>query len=123
MKLTKAEEGIMDIIWAHERLFLKDIIEHSPEPKPASSTVATLLKRMQDKGFVGYRLLGNSREYHALVDRTDYFSKHVKGMVKNYFGDSALQFASFFTTSGNLTTSELEALKKIIDQEIQKKKK
>jgi predicted transcriptional regulator len=123
MELSKSEEQVMEIIWAKEKTFLKDILEAFPEPKPATTTVATLLKRMQDKGFVGYRLLGNSRQYYPLVKKTAYFSKHVKGMVKNYFGNSALQFASFFTAIGGLTEPELEELKKIIDLEIQKKKK
>lgn len=123
MKLTSSEEQLMEAIWAGDKVFLKDILESLPEPKPASTTVATLLKRMQDKGFVGYTTLGNSRQYYALVKKKDYFSKHVKGIVKNYFGNSALQFASFFTANAGLTSAELEALKKIIDQEIKKKKK
>lgn len=122
MQLSKTEEQVMEIIWKSEKVFLKDIIESYPEPKPAATTIATLLKRMQDKGFVGYTLFGNSRQYYPLVKKTDYFSKHVNGIIKNYFGDSALQFASFFTTTSNLTTSELEDLKKLIEKEIKRKK-
>ena len=110
----------MDLIWKNETVFLKDLIDSYPEPKPAPSTIATFLKRMQDKGFVGYELYGNSRQYYPLVNKDDYFSKQVKGIIKNHFSDSALQFASFFTTTGNLTQKELEALKKIIDEEIKK---
>jgi predicted transcriptional regulator len=78
---------------------------------------------MQDKKFVGYELFGNSRRYYPLVRKKDYFSKHVKGIIKNYFADSPLEFASFFTTATNLSASELEKLREIIDQQIQKKKK
>jgi predicted transcriptional regulator len=123
MALSKTEEQLMEIIWQLEKAFLKDLIESFPEPKPATTTIATLLKRMQDKGFVGYNLFGNSRQYYALVKKTDYFSKHMNRIVKNYFDDSALQFASFFTTTSNLTASELEELKNIIDVEIQNKKR
>lgn len=123
MKLSKTEEQLMELIWSSEKVFLKDLMDSFPEPKPASTTIATLLKRMQDKGFVGYTLFGNSRQYYPLVKKADYFSKYVKGIIKNYFGDSALQFASFFTTTSSLTTAELEDLKEIIDQEIKKKKK
>lgn len=123
MQLSKTEELIMELIWNKEKAFLKDLIDCFPDPKPATTTIATLLKRMQDKGFVGYTLFGNSRQYYPLVKKTDYFSKHVNGIIKNYFGDSALQFASFFTTTSNLTTSELTDLKKIIDKEIKRKKK
>lgn len=123
MKLAKSEETLMEIIWKERRVFMKDILDNYPEPKPASTTIATLLKRMQQKDFVGYKQFGNSREYYALVKKNDYFSKHVKGIIKNYFGNSNLQFASFFTTTGNLSIQELEELKKIIDGEISKKKK
>jgi predicted transcriptional regulator len=123
MKLSKSEEQLMEIIWKHETVFLKELVDSHQEPKPATTTVATLLKRMQDKGFVGYTLFGNSRQYYALVKKEDYFSKHVKGMIKDYFGNSALQFASFFTTTSNLTATELEELRKIVDKEIKKKKK
>ncbi len=123
MNLSKTEEQLMELIWENQKLFLKDLVEKCPEPKPATTTIATLLKRMQDKGFVGYTLFGNSREYYPLVQKADYFSKHVKGIIKNYFNDSPMQFASFFTTTTDLTAAEFEALKKIIDLEIKKKKK
>jgi predicted transcriptional regulator len=122
-KLSKGEEQLMELIWQQEKVFMKELLDAYPEPKPASTTVATLLKRMQDKGFVGYETFGNSRQYYPLVKKADYFSKHVKGIIQNYFGNSAMQFASFFTTSTNLSTTELEDLKKIIEAEIQKKKK
>ena len=123
MKLSKTEEQLMELIWSHEKVFMKDLLDSFPDPKPASTTIATLLHRMQDKGFVGYKLFGNSREYFPLVNKEDYFSKHVKGIIKNYFGNSTLQFASFFTTRSDMTTAELEDLKKIIDQEIKRKEK
>jgi BlaI family transcriptional regulator, penicillinase repressor len=123
MELSKAEKQLMEIIWKNEKVFMKDILEAFPDPKPATTTVATLLKRMQDKGFIAYQLFGNSRQYYPLVKKKDYFSKHVKGIIKNYFEDSPLDFASFFTTSTNLSAAELEKLRELIDQQIQKKRK
>lgn len=123
MKLTKSEEQLMELIWKHEKVFMKDIIDSYPDPKPASTTIATLLKRMQDKGFVAYNTLGNSRQYYALVKKSVYFSKEMNGIIKNFFNNSALQFASFFTSSNNITQAELEDLKKIIDQEIKRREK
>lgn len=113
----------MEHLWRLEKAFLKDLIDAYPEPQPAPTTVATLLKRITDKGFIGYKVFGNSREYHPLVKKSDYFSKEVNGMIRNNFNDSVLQFASFFTKAGNLTTDELKELRKIIDKEIQKKTK
>ncbi|OXA95024.1 penicillinase repressor [Flavobacterium oncorhynchi] len=122
-QLSNSEEQLMEHLWKLEKAFMKDLLEAYPEPKPATTTVATLLKRMIDKKFVAYNEFGNSREYYPLVKKTDYFSKHVKGLINNFFNNSASQFASFFTTETNLSASELEDLRKIIDSEIQKKKK
>lgn len=123
MQLTNTEEQLMEHLWKLEKAFMKDLLELYPEPKPATTTLATLLKRMTDKNFVAYNLSGNSREYYPLVKKSDYFSKHVNGLIKNFFNDSASQFASFFTKATNLSEKELEELKKIIDVELQKKKK
>tara|TARA_R100000935_G_scaffold11284_1_gene22739 strand:- start:525 stop:950 length:426 start_codon:yes stop_codon:yes gene_type:complete len=121
MQLSNSEEQLMQILWKQEKALMKDLIEAYPEPRPATTTVATLLKRMQDKKFVDYIQLGRSREYFPLVKKKDYFSKHVNGLIKDFFNDSASQFASFFTKETNLSKKELEELKKIIDQEIKSK--
>lgn len=123
VQLSKAEEQLMDYIWQNGKVFMKELIEMYPDPKPASTTVATLLKRMQDKGVIGYTLFGNSRQYYPLIKKWDYFAGHMKGMVKNYFDDSPVNFASFFTQSADFTAEELEELKKIVDGEIKKKVK
>jgi len=121
MQLTNAEEQLMQILWKQERAFMKDLIEAHEAPKPATTTIATLLKRMQDKDFVDYIQYGRSREYFPLVRKKDYFSKHVNGLIKNFFNDSPSQFASFFTEETNLSKKELEELKSIIDSELKKK--
>lgn len=123
MQLPNAEEQVMEHLWKMEKAFMKDLLEAYPEPKPATTTLATLLKRMIDKKFVAYNEFGNSREYYPLVKKTDYFSKQVNVLIKNFFDNSASQFASFFTTETNLSEKELEELKKIIDVQLQKKKK
>lgn len=121
MQLSKSEEELMNILWKHKKAFMKDLLDAYPEPKPATTTVATLLKRMTDKGFVAYKSFGRSREYQPLVKKKDYFSKHVNGLIKNFFNDSPGQFASFFTKETNLSKEELHELKALIDNEIKKK--
>jgi predicted transcriptional regulator len=121
MQLSKTEEELMNHLWRLEKAFMKDLLDVYPEPKPANTTVATLLKRMTDKGFIDYKRFGNSRQYFPLVKKKDYFSKQVNSLIKNFFNDSASQFASFFTKETNLTKEELEDLKNIIDSEIKNK--
>ncbi len=122
MQLTKTEEQLMQFLWKQEKAFMKDLIDAFPDPKPAATTVATLLKRMTEKGFVGYKEYGKSREYFPMVNKSDYFSKQVNGMIKSFFNNSAAQFASFFTKETNLTDAELKELRSIIDKEIENRK-
>ena len=122
MQLSKAEEQLMQYLWKRKKAFMKDLLEDFPNPKPATTTVATLLKRMTDKGFINYTTVGKSREYFPLVKKSDYFSKHVNGLIKNFFNNSATQFASFFTKETNLSEEELKELRKLIDDQIKDKK-
>ena len=121
MELTNAEEELMQFIWKKEKAFINDLVEAYPEPKPAITTIATLLKRMQDKNFVGYVQMGRSRQYFAKVTKKSYFSKHMNGLIKSFFNNSTSQFASFFTEETNMTAAELKELRKLIDEKIKKK--
>lgn len=121
MSLSKSEEQLMSYLWELKKAFTKDLLDQFPEPKPATTTVLTLLKRMKDKGYVDYRLFGNSREYYPTVKKEAYFSKHVKGLIQDFFNGSTSQFASFFTNETDLTQDQLEDLRKMIDDKIERK--
>lgn len=123
MQLTKSEEQIMGYLWKLEKAYLKNILDEFSDPKPAATTVATVLKRMTDKGFVDYQQHGSNREYFPLVKKTEYFSKQVNAVIKNYFNDSASQFASFVTNETNLNLTDLEELKQLVEQKIKNQKK
>lgn len=120
-KLSATEEQLMGYIWDMKKAFMKDLMEAYPEPKPAPTTIATLLKRMTEKGAISYVLYGNSREYYPLFDKDSYYLAHVNDIVETYFNNSALKFASFFTKQSQLNREQLEELKKIIDSEIKNK--
>ncbi|MFC0342614.1 BlaI/MecI/CopY family transcriptional regulator [Epilithonimonas hispanica] len=117
-KLTETEIILMEILWKKEKVFMKDILEEYAEPKPASTTIATLLKRMQNKNLVGYKLYGNSREYFPKVKKEDYFQGEMTSMIDRFFNNSVSQFASFFTSNAKLSQKQLKELRDIIDKEI-----
>lgn len=121
MPLSKTEELLMTHLWDLKEAFMKDLIECYDEPKPATTTVATLLKRMQDKGFVDFVAEGRARKYFPKVTKEEYVSGQFKGFVNSFFGDSTAQFASFFAKSTNMTKEELKALRKMIDNQISEK--
>lgn len=118
IKLTNSEKTLMDILWEKEKAFMKDILEAYSEPKPAATTVATLLKRMQNKNLVGFKLYGNSREYFPKVAKGEYFKEEMTSMIDRFFNSSVTQFASFFTSNSKLTQKQLKELRDIIDKEI-----
>ena len=122
MHLTNAEEQIMKLLWRLDRAFIRDLLNEFPDPKPAPTTVITLLKRMIDKGFVSYKQYGNSREYYRLIKKADYFSDHINGLIKDFFNNSTAQFASFFTNETNMNQDELIELRDLVDKKISSKK-
>jgi predicted transcriptional regulator len=123
MQLTNAEEQVMKFLWKIEKAYLKNILDEYPEPRPATTTIVTLLKRMIDKGFVGYNQHGSNRQYFPLIKKTDYFAKNINLLIKDFFNNSAAQFASFFTNETNLSLSELEELKRIVEKKIENQQK
>jgi predicted transcriptional regulator len=118
IKLTDSEKVLMEILWEKKTVFMKDILEAYPEPKPAATTIATLLKRMQNKEQIGYKLYGNSREYYPKVEKGEYFKEEMTSMIDRFFNSSVTQFASFFTSNAKLSQKELKELRDIIDEQI-----
>jgi len=118
IKLTDSEKILMEILWEKKAVFMKDILDAYPEPKPAPTTTATLLKRMQNKELVGYKLYGNSREYYPKVEKGEYFKEEMTSMIDRFFNSSVTQFASFFTSNAKLSQKQLKELRDIIDDQI-----
>lgn len=121
-ELTKAEEQVMQYIWKLEKAFLKDIVEQFPEPKPAYTTISTVIRVLVKKEFLGYNTYGKIHEYFPLVTKEVYFKKHFKGVVKDFFSGSVSNFASFFTNDEDMNLTELEDIKQLIDNKIQELK-
>lgn len=123
MQLTNAEEQVMKFIWKLGKGYMKNVRDEFGEPKPATTTIATLIKRLIDKKFVAYNQHGSNREYYPLVKKSDYFAKHVNSIIKDFFNNSTAQFASFFTNETDLSVKELEELKKVIEDKLEDSKK
>lgn len=109
-QLTKAEEEIMQVLWDLDSAFVKDIIARLPKPKPAYNTVSTVVRTLEQKGFVGHEPLGKSHKYHPLITKDAYTRSFMKGFVKRYFSGSYQQMVSFFTNEDKLSVRELEEL-------------
>jgi BlaI family penicillinase repressor len=120
--LTRAEEEVMQILWDLEKGVVHDVLEKFPDPKPAYNTVSTIIRILEQKGFVGHKAYGRTYEYFPAISKTAYTKSSFRGFMINYFGNSYKSLASFFATEEKLTVLELEEIQKTIDEEIRKQK-
>lgn len=119
--LTKAEEEIMQQLWQLKHAFIKDIVDEMKEPKPHYNTVSTIIKILEDKGFVAHESFGKSNRYYALVNKDDYSKKSMTQFVKGYFEGSFSNMLSFFAKEKDISVEELESiLKELKNQEPKK---
>ncbi len=120
--LTRAEEQIMQVLWKLGKAFLRQIVDEMPKPRPHQNTVATLLKILAEKEFVGLTVLGRHHEYYPLVSKEDYSKRTMKQMVKGYFEGSFSNVVSFMVKEKNISIEELEKLLEQIKKQKNRKK-
>lgn len=118
--LTKAEEQIMQILWDLKEGVVKEVVESFNKPKPAYTTVATVLKVLGNKGFVVYRKIGSTYLFSPAVSKTEYTKFQFSSLLKNYFNGSFPKMATFFAKENNLSITELEEMLKITENELNK---
>ena len=109
-KLTAKEEQLMNIFWAHEPLFIRDLIGYMPEPKPHYNTVATLVKFLEEKGFVEREPMANSFRYKVKIGERQYHGDTVSEVVARYYDNSYLRLVSQFVEEDKMDLGELKQL-------------
>jgi BlaI family penicillinase repressor len=122
-ELTKAEEQIMQILWELEKGFVNDILDWMTDPKPAYNTVSTIVRILEKKGFIGHNAFGKTHEYYPLISKDNYKQQFMGNFVKGYFDNSFRKMVSFFTGEGKMSLKEMEEIRRIIDEQIENKKK
>ena len=108
--LTAKEEVLMNIFWAHGPLFIRDLIAWLPEPKPHYNTVATLVKFLEEKGFVEREPMANSFRYKVKVTERQYRGRTVSDVVANYYDNSYTSLVSQFVEEEKIDLEDLKAL-------------
>jgi predicted transcriptional regulator len=109
-QLTKAEEQVMQILWDLDEGVIKEVVEGFEEPRPAYTTVATVLKVLEKKGFVDHKTVGNVHVYYTLVSKRDYTKFQFSTLLKDYFSGSFPKLATFFAHENNLSMKDLEEM-------------
>ncbi len=116
-KLAKREEQLMLVVWELEQAFIKEIITQLPDPKPHYNTVATIIKILEDKGFVSHESFGKSHRYYPLVSKEGYQQKNMSDIVSNYFDNSYLKMVTHFAAEDKISKEELSSILDLINKQ------
>lgn len=114
--LTRAEEEVMHVLWALKKAFVKDILFCFEEPKPAYNTVSTIVRILEEKGFVSHKAFGKSHQYYPLISKEDYSRQILKNLTKGYFSNSFKNLVSFMAEENELSLRDIEELKEMINK-------
>lgn len=115
-KLTNKEEEIMHILWKLKKAFVKDVLLEIKEEKPHYNTLSTIIRNLEEKGFVSYNAYGNTHQYYPIVTIEDYRKKFMNNAVENYFDSSYKNMVSFFAQEDKISAEELREILAIIEQ-------
>lgn len=113
-KLTRKEEEIMQVLWGLKKAFVKEIQEELPEPKPHYNTVSTMIKILEEKGFIDRKKFGNMYQYFPVVAKTSYQSDAADDLVAKYFDGSSVNIIAHFAKKENMSEAEIQEIIKMI---------
>lgn len=116
-QLTKAEEEVMQLLWKLEKCNVASIIDELPNPKPAYNTISTIVRILEDKGFVDHEKVGKGHIYFPLVKKSDYSNQRINKLVDGYFQGSFKSMVSFFMKKNDISLAELESIMNQIKDE------
>ena len=115
-KLTSKEAQAMQVLWTAGKGFVKDLLVNYPEPKPHYNTLSSLIRLLEEKGYVGHNAYGNTHEYFPLISKEEYQREFMSDIVESYFGKSYKNVVSFFAQEQNISVEELKEIISMIEK-------
>lgn len=109
-RLTSKEEEIMNHFWERGALFVRELLDFYSEPKPHFNTLSTIVRSLEEKGFIGHNAFGNTYQYFAQVTREDYKRGALNRVVSKYFKNSYLGVVSSLIEEEDVSIDELRKL-------------
>ena len=109
-KLTAKEEEVLGLFWQHGPLYVREIVDLYDDPKPHFNTISTIVRALEEKGYVGHTPIGKSYQYYAIVAEEDMGKKSLSSIVGRYFKNSYLRVVSSFVEDGNIPVEDLRRL-------------
>ncbi|MEW4925464.1 BlaI/MecI/CopY family transcriptional regulator [Algibacter sp. 2305UL17-15] len=116
-KLTNKEEEIMHILWKLEKAFVKDVLVEIKDAKPHYNTLSTIIRNLEEKGYVAYNAYGKTHQYYPIVKKEDYRKRFMNTAINNYFNNSYKNVVSFFAKEEKITVEDLKDIIKLIEKE------
>ncbi|SFW72543.1 Predicted transcriptional regulator [Sinomicrobium oceani] len=115
-KLTNKEEEVMKMLWRLERAFVKDILAQFGEDKPHYNTLSTMIRNLEDKGYVGHTTYGNTHQYYPVVAKEEYRKRFIHNAITDYFNNSYKGLVSFFAEEDKISVEELKEIVKQLEE-------
>lgn len=113
-KLAKREEQIMQACWHLGKAFIKEIIAELPDPKPHYNSVATMVRILEDKGFLGHETFGNTFRYYPVITKEQYQNHAFDDIVRQYFNNSYPRMLAYFAREQKISSEELKEILELI---------
>jgi len=117
-KLTKAEEEIMIALWEINEGVVRDVMARLRDPETPYTTVSTVIRVLEKKGFIAHRAIGNTYLYYPLISKEKYLKDYIPGILRKYFNGSFSELASFFARENNMSVEELTELLDTVSEEL-----
>lgn len=116
-KLTNKEEEIMHILWKLEKAFVKDVLAEIEDDKPHYNTLSTIIRNLEEKGYVGYNAYGKTHQYYPFVSKEEYRKGFMNVAIDNYFNNSYKNMVSFFAKEEKISVEELKEIIALIENQ------
>ncbi len=115
-KLTNKEEEIMQILWRLKKAFVKEVLAEITEEQPHYNTLSTIIRNLEEKGFVSHNAFGNTHQYFPIVKMEDYRKRFMNTAIDTYFDSSYKNMVSFFAKEEKISAEELREILAMIEQ-------
>ena len=109
-RLTAKEEELMRFFWKNDAWFVKELLDFYDEPKPHFNTLSTIVRGLEEKGFLAHKTYGNTYQYYAVISEDEYGQGTLRKVVSNYFDNSYLRAVSSLVQNEKISIEELKHL-------------
>lgn len=114
--LTEKETELMNMLWERGPLFIREMVDLFPDPKPHFNTVSTTIRILESKGYVDHEVLGGSHRFHAIADKTVLRSKSLGDVIRNFFGNSYKVAISSLLEEEKISVDEVKEILDLIEK-------